>query len=371
MNGRVRVAIVGCGWVTEHRHLPALRRLPVADVVAVADVDERRLNSVADRFGIRSRHTDVQTLLADQAVEAVAVCTPLPSHAAIGLAALEAGKHVLIEKPLAASLEDCDRLIERAATSRRTAMVGLNLRWHRLVRQAREIIHRGRLGPTLMVSTVLASYHHAIPGWRERRAEGGGVLCEQAVHMYDLWRFVLDSEVDEVFASTRAGRWREETATVTARLANGTLVTSAFSWGTGNVCYLDIFGDRGRLQVDCLRFDGLQHLSRDEHPGDLGVRLRRLPSVLRGLATVPATLRDGGDYLASYREEWRHFLHAVRRGTPAEPTLLDGRRALEVILAAQTSSDLGRPVRVAEFGRPGVATPAPPPGARPPLSEAM
>ena len=370
MEGRVRVGIVGCGWITEHRHLPALSRLPGVEVVAVADVDETRLTRVADRFRIRARHTDFRTLLGSPAVEAVAVCTPLLSHAAVGLAALEAGKHLFIEKPLAGSLEECDRLIERAAATRRAAMVGLNLRWHHLVRQAREVMRRGGVGSTAMVNTVLASYHHSIPAWRERRGEGGGVLCEQAVHMYDLWRFVLDSEVEEVFATTRAGRWSEETATVTARLTNGTLVTSAFSWGTGNVCYLDIFGDRGRLHVDCLRFDGLQLLSRDAHPGDLAVRLRRLPSVLRGLAAVPAAMRDGGGYLASYREEWRHFLHAVQSGTPIEPTLRDGRRALEVILAAQASADLGRPVKVAESVRQGI-TASPQAGTPAPVREAM
>jgi predicted dehydrogenase len=343
--------------VTEYRHLPALRRLPEVEVIAAADVDETRLNRVADRFHLPSRHTDYRVLLGDPAIDAVAVCTPLTTHAEIGLAALEAGKHLLIEKPLAASLKECDRLIARAESADRTAMIGLNLRWHRLVRQAREICRSGALGSIIMVNTVLASYHPAIPAWREQRAEGGGVLCEQAVHMYDLWRYVLDTEVEEVFATPRAGRWQEETATVAARLAAGTLVSSEFSWGTGNVCYLDIYGERGRLQVDCLRFDGLQLLRRDEHPGDFGVRLRRLPALVRGLAAVPAAIRDGGEYLASYREEWRHFLEAARRRQPIEPTLQDGRRALEVILAAQASTDLRRPVRLAELERLSVATP--------------
>jgi predicted dehydrogenase len=357
MDGRVRVAFVGCGWVTEYRHLPALRRLPNAEVVALADVDQRRLSTVADRFGIRSRHTDYRRLLDDPAVEAVAVCTPLPSHAEIGLAALEAGKHLLMEKPLALSLADGDRLIERAAALRRTAMVGLNLRWHRLVRRARQIIQDGHLGSPMLASAVLASYHHTIPPWRGKRAEGGGVLCEQAVHMYDLWRFILNSEVDEVFAAVTPGRVAEESAMVTARLMNGSLVTSHFSWGTGNVCYLDIYGSRARLQLDCLRFDGLQLLSLAEHPGDLRVRLRGIPSTVGALAALPATLREGGDYLATYREEWRHFLDGVMHGTPVQPTLLDGRRALEIILAAQASSDIGRPVKVAGVGGPAVSAP--------------
>jgi myo-inositol 2-dehydrogenase/D-chiro-inositol 1-dehydrogenase len=357
--------------VTEYRHLPALRRLPSVDVIALADVDERRLNGVADRFGIRSRHTDYRRLLDDPSVEAVGVCTPLRSHAAIGLAALESGKHLLIEKPLALSLDDCDRLIERAAETQRTTMVGLNLRWHRLIRQARAIIQRGLIGTPMLTSTVLASYHHSIPPWREQRSEGGGVLCEQAVHMYDLWRFVLGAEVEEVYAVAASGRVAEETASVTARLTNGALVTSQFSWGTGNVCYLDIFGSRARLQVDALRFDGLQRLSLDEHPGDLRARLRRIPSTLGALAAIPATFKDGGDYLATYRAEWRHFLDGVTLRRPVQPTLLDGRRALEVILAAQASSDLGRPVRVAGPDGPGTAVPLTAVGTRVPAREVM
>jgi predicted dehydrogenase len=357
--------------VTEYRHLPALGRLPEADVIAVADVDEARLNRVADRFHVPARHADFRELLADDAVQAVAVCTPLQSHAAIGLAALEAGKHLFIEKPLAWSLEECDRLIERAETSRLTTMMGLNLRWHRLVRRARDICRGGTLGTILMANTILASYLPSVPAWRAQRAEGGGVLCEQAVHMFDLWRFILGGEIDEVFAVTRAGRWAEESAMVTARLGNGTLITAEFSWGTGNACALSIFGEGGRLYVDCLRFDGLQLLSRAERPGDLGVRLRRIPAVLRDLGTVPAALRDGGSYLTSYHEEWRRFLQAVRSGMPIDPTLRDGRRALEVILAARASSDLGRPVKVADLETLGVVAISSQPGASPQLSEAM
>jgi myo-inositol 2-dehydrogenase/D-chiro-inositol 1-dehydrogenase len=249
-------------------------------------------------------------------------------------------------------------------------MVGLNLRWHRLIRRARQMIQQGDLGAPMLASTILASYHATIPPWRRQRSEGGGVLCEQAVHMYDLWRFMLGAEVDEVFAVAAAGRVAEESAIVTARLTNGALVTSQFSWGTGNVCYLDIFGSAARLQLDALRFDGLQLLSLAEHPGDLRVRFRRIRSTVGALATLPATFGDGGDYLATYRAQWRHFLDGVRTGAPVQPTLLDGRRALEVILAAQASSDLGHPVKVSGADRPDVEVARAAAGGRTPAREA-
>lgn len=87
-------------------------------------------------------------------VEAVAICVPLRYRRAIALAALDAGKHAFIEKPLTLSLDEADQLIKRAAQSPRKVMVSFNKRWHRLVRQAREMIQRGALGPLELVVTV-------------------------------------------------------------------------------------------------------------------------------------------------------------------------------------------------------------------------
>jgi predicted dehydrogenase len=78
-------------------------------------------------------------------------------------------------------------------------MVAFNLRWHRLVRQAREVIQRRTLGPLTLIRTALTSYHENVPEWRRRRELGGGALFELAVHHFDLWRFLLQSEVEEVF----------------------------------------------------------------------------------------------------------------------------------------------------------------------------
>ncbi|MGH7824568.1 MAG: Gfo/Idh/MocA family protein [Candidatus Binatia bacterium] len=86
-------------------------------------------------------------------------------------------------------------------------MLGFNLRWHRLVRRARETIRRGTLGMIQMIRTVLTSYHENVPEWRRYRTQGGGVLFEQAVHHFDLWRYLLQSEVEEVFATSRSGKW--------------------------------------------------------------------------------------------------------------------------------------------------------------------
>ena len=85
-------------------------------------------------------------------------------------------------------------------------MVGFNLRWHRLIRKARGLLQRGAVGEVETIRTILVSYHDAPPEWRKQRALGGGPFSfEQGVHLFDLWRFLLQSEVEEVFATSRSG----------------------------------------------------------------------------------------------------------------------------------------------------------------------
>ena len=167
-------------------------------------------------------------MLEDRTIEAIAICVPAQFHVEIALAALDAGKHVFIEKPLALTLEDCDRLISRATGLPLQVMQGFNTRWHRLIREARTLFHQGLLGPLEIVRSVLTSCHTDVPEWRKRRALGGGVFFEMGVHHFDLWRYILSEEVEEISAHSRSGAGEDESATITARLESGALVSADF-----------------------------------------------------------------------------------------------------------------------------------------------
>jgi predicted dehydrogenase len=348
----IKLAFVGCGRVTETRHLPALRHFSDTQVVALADINLDRLNKVADLFHIRDRYTDYRQLLKDRSIDAVAVCVPAQFHVEVALAALDAGKHLFIEKPLALNLEESDQLIERAARfPHLKVIIGFNMRWHRLVRQARAIIQQGDLGRVQLIRTVLTSYHDSVPEWRKHRELGGGVLFEQAVHHFDLWRFLLQSEVVEVFATSRSRAWEDEVATVAARMANGVLVSSVLSERTSESNEIEIYGQGGRLRVDVYRFDGFEY-SPCLYPS---YRIRnRFKKMTRTLAAVPFALfkmTQGGDFLASYQAEWRHFLDAIRQDTLMESALEDGRSALQVALAAVKAASLGRSIKITPGAR--------------------
>jgi myo-inositol 2-dehydrogenase/D-chiro-inositol 1-dehydrogenase len=347
--GMIRLGIVGCGNVTQLRHLPALRRVSGVKVSAVSDINPARLDHVAGQFDAVRRYTDYRQLIEAGEVDAVAVCVPPQLHAEVTLAALEANKHVFIEKPLALSLEECDLL--RACAARHVAlkiMVGFNLRWHRLVRAARETIRRNELGEIKLVRSVFTSgvrLSDDFAEWRMRQQSGGGALFELGVHHFDLLRFLFEKDVEEIYASSLS---EGETAIVAARLNGGTQVVSAFSEGTGENHEIEIYGERGWLRVSCYRADGLEQFGAAEYPDALMTRLRGLTRTLLKVPRMIRQSRRGGDYVASYEEEWRHFVGAITHDSPVASTLTDGRRALEIALAAWEANTTKRAIRLGQ-----------------------
>ena len=178
-NGTViKIGIIGCGNVAEKRHIPAINSLKNAEVIAIADVDEDRLKRVGAKFQIKKQYVDYKELIVNQDIEAVGVCVPLKFHFEVALAVMKVKKHLLIEKPLAMSLDETDKLINLASKIDTKVMVGLNRRWHRLVREARDIIRRGSLGHISLINAVFSSAHNKqhIPEWRKRRIDGGREL---------------------------------------------------------------------------------------------------------------------------------------------------------------------------------------------------
>jgi UDP-N-acetyl-2-amino-2-deoxyglucuronate dehydrogenase len=198
---RVRTAVVGCGKVGQI-HAQALSALPESEFVAACDVDLQRAESFATRFGVRP-YGDVARLLAESGIQAVCIATPHPLHAEPAIQAALAGVHVLVEKPLAASLNDCDLML--AATRRLGTKLGVisQRRWYEPVRRLKSAIDAGKIGrPVLGVFTMLSwrdpSYYQSDP-WRGRwDTEGGGVLVNQSPHMLDLLRWLMDDPVAEV-----------------------------------------------------------------------------------------------------------------------------------------------------------------------------
>lgn len=350
----VKIGVIGCGKVSQARHLPCLQSLPESQVVALADIDAHCLKSVGDRFAIVTRYHDYQDLLQDSALDVAAICLPVSSHVPAALMALQAGKHVFIEKPLCLCQEEAHALIEAAAKSGKKVMLGFNLRWHRHMRSARKIIQQGSLGPIRLVRFLFTTgirHQQEVPEWRKRRRLGGGVLIENAVHCFDLLRFLFACEVAEIYAQGRSDEWDDETACISCRLENGILAAAQFSESTSDCKELEILGQNGGLRISFHRFDGFQLLPIGRFAGDIQTRLKTILNTMKELPKAIPTIRRGGELQASFYAEWRSFVNCIRQDQPVQCGLEDGLQALQITLAAVRSAVTGRPIAIAQAPR--------------------
>ena len=346
----LRIALVGAGEVTEHKHLRALRYVRGARVVALADPDTARCARVADRYGIGLRLSQARECFSADVADVVGILTPPGTHAELALESLSKGRHVLVEKPLALTIRDCDMLVAAAGQSTVVAMTGFHMRWHRLLVRAREVIASGSLG---RLESIRATWNSprgddTAPPWKRTRVTGGGAIVELGVHLFDQWRYLTGAEVIDVFARARHGTRDDESATISASLSNGMLAEAVVSERASHEIEMEVCGELGRLRVSCQRFDGLETYARQETDGMIGSRARGIARTLRELPRGLARMRRMGDYGDSYRGEWQHLVDVVRSGSQPACTMVDGREAVRVALAATASASSGLSVRVAD-----------------------
>lgn len=348
----VRIGVVGCGRAATSLHVPALARVPGTAVVALADSDPERLEELASRCEGAATYANYPDLLDDERVTLVAVCVPVTLHAEVAAAALHAGKHVFIEKPLALRLDECDCLVDQAMHAESSgirSVVGFNLRSHRLLRQARDVVRSGTLGETELLRTLwTADWSGATrPAWHALRAQGGGALLEIGAHQADLWRWLLDSEVESVHALSRSTAFDDQTAVFQARTTSGVPVSAAVSQRTVSHNVVEVFGSRGSLRLSCYHADSLEVATAG---GPTGGVWRRIEPLLGKAARLPAAIqaaRRGGDFQMSYTHEWERIVAALRGGGPMPATVYDGRQAAAIVMAALRSAEQGSAVSLA------------------------
>lgn len=337
----IKLGIIGCGRVAEERHLPALKMLDKIKIVAISDVDSDRMQKVGGQLRVENQFADYRELIDCQGVEAVGVLTPTTSHAEISTAVLEANKHLLLEKPMAMNMDECDQLIEKSHQSSCKVLLGFNLRWHRLVQQARKFIKSGAMGNIKAINSVYTHYRlgQYAPDWHRKFALGGGVAFNEAVHHFDLWRYFTDSQIEKVSSFNRPSVYYEdETHVTSASLSNGTLATGIFTFQTSPTSEVEIYGDKGRLHLSMYRFDGLNFFPYSIYPGDIFDRFKKLLFTFQQLPQAIQALRLGGDFASTFYYLWQHFIDCINNNTAPGCTLEDGKQAVLASLATMESA---------------------------------
>jgi myo-inositol 2-dehydrogenase / D-chiro-inositol 1-dehydrogenase len=336
----IRVGLIGCGGVGGDVHLRLLRRMPGVTLAAVADLDPNR-RLAAERAGVPTT-ADADALLSRSDIDAVVIAVPPAAHAAVASAALERGRHVYLEKPLAASLADGRAILDawrQPGRPPRVGMVGFNYRFNPLVRKARRLLAGGAIGRPVAVRTVFSIVRRAEPAWRYSAEQGGGPLIEIASHHVDLIAYLFRTRIVDVAASCPVSG-SEATVAVRLHLEDGLEVHSTFSVDGIDDDRIEVVGERGLLTVDRYR---------DWHVRVAGLRpafwrdgLRNAVGTLLGSPHLVRKMRSPY-HEPSYQLALRHFLDAIRGAHPASPDLADGYRTLEVIVGAAQSLTLGRP----------------------------
>jgi len=319
----IGLGLVGAGEVAA-RHVAAAAQVAEVRVVAVTDVDAGRARRLAGHAAAACVDFDALVERAD--VEVVVLATPHALHASLAVRAAASGRHVLVEKPMATTLDDCDRVIAAARAAGVVLWVGQQQRQFGQVRAAREILRDGRLGLPLLYSERRSndySRNGSRPAWfLDPDLAGGGVAMLVGVHTIDRASWLLDAMPVAVSASTAmpAG-WRIETdAAGTIWFDSGP--SAYFAWHSSSDFYHEtvVVCERGQLRVDA---SGLTVVSAD------------------GVTSCPVKVDPDVEYTLSFARQYRALARTLRDGAAPEVTPDEGRRAVATVHALYRSAGQG------------------------------
>jgi predicted dehydrogenase len=355
---KLRSAIIGCGKMAQV-HAQALKNIAETELVAVQSRSGEKVAATAARFGVKA-YADIAEMIQQEQVQVVVICTPHPAHREAAIIAMQHGAHVLTEKPLAVSLEDCDAMLKAAATYNKQLGMVSQRRFLAPCRRIRQAIDAGKLGTPMLGTVVMYGWrdekYYGSDPWRGSWAqEGGGVLVNQAPHQLDLLLWYMGSEMEELY-----GVWQninhpyievEDTAVAIIRFKNGAVGNIVVSNAQKPGIYgkVHIHGSNGAsagVQTD----GGSMFL-----PGQTTI----LEAPLNDIWTVPGDEQqlktwqaedtsefNAGDPVEYYiRQQNRNFIVAVAENREPLVTGGQGRKTVELFTALYRSMKTRQSVR--------------------------
>ena len=336
--GEIRVGVIGCGVIAYWVHLRLLQKMKGVRLEAASDpaADAREKAKTIVRAPI---FADAKDIIDNPDIDAIVICAPTGVHADLSTAALNAGKHIFVEKPIAASASDAQRVVDAALGTGLTAMVGYSRRLHPLYRQAMKLISNNELGAIHAVHSAFTEPigSSEMAGWRETRAAGGGVLLDLGSHHFDLMRWFLADEVASVECSAESDRAEGHTARVSMTMKRGATVQSFFSYRTGRADYLQFIGERGTLMLDRHRSALSLRVSRRWGYGTRDKRV--MPDA--PIAKWRARRLTSPSYEPSYANALESFARSIRGEPTPDCSLADAVKSLDIVLAAEESASSG------------------------------
>ncbi len=255
---KIRWGVIGAGGIADRRTIPGMMLCDNAELVAVMEINMELAEKCRAKWGCKRAYDNEAALLADPEIDAVYIASPVFLHAKQAMAAADAGKHILIEKPLAMTAEEGQKVADYCKEKGVKLAVGLMMRFGAYVQAMKRAIAEGKIGKPVSAYAQFTCWYPDMPGnWRQSKKNGGGgAMMDMGVHCIDLLQYILGTKATQVaaFHDTLSFQYEvEDSSTVMLRMENGAqcVVQSNFNIPDDAAKWrIEVFGDQGRLIGD-------------------------------------------------------------------------------------------------------------------------
>lgn len=333
-------AIIGCGFIAK-KHAAAIDNIPNANLIAVCDRVPNMMDFYKEEYGAKT-YTNSLEMLKDDLIDIVCICTPSGLHAAIAEEVAAAKKHIVIEKPIAMTLEESDRIINATKSNRVKLTVVHPNRFRTVVQETKKILNKNLLGKISHANCLVnwnrgQEYYDQAP-WRGTKKHDGGVLMNQAIHNLDLLLWFIGNPI-EVFSmeDTRLRKMEaEDVSTGVIRFENGVIANVQASTTVYPKNYeesITIFGEKGTLKIggtNALHFEKIEIQDLEIH--EIQEIINRVENDPWGIPGHQRILEE--------------MILAVQNNKEPVVTGEDGKRALKLVLAFYESAESKRLINI-------------------------
>ncbi len=329
-----KIGVIGGGSIARHCHIPGYAADADCELTAIADPEVKSWEAVREKWKFQREYASWQEMFANEKLDLVSVCAPNIFHADAAIAAMESGADVILEKPIATTVKDAERIIECQKRTQKRVAVGFSHRFNPLERAAREALLSGAIGKPYMIRVRFA-HTGPWPGWASTEwfynpeLAGGGAVLDMGIHAFDLVPYLLGEKIRKVTGFSGALRKPievDDNMVCALKIGDACFGYIECGWTSpAGFNGVEIFGDNGSLVVDCNTGEAIQcagTISPD------------------GTSTITRTV-----LASSPRPHWEcemeEFLHQYKNDLPFTAGLTEGLSALRVARAVYRSSETG------------------------------
>lgn len=301
MADKTKIGVIGLGSIAQIVHLPVLSKLPNVEIKAVSDIDKNKLKTLGDKYHLQNQYLDYKDMLNDADLDAVVVTTPTNTHHQVAVDSLNAGKHVLVEKPVARTFDEAKAIYSTSVDKEKVAMVGMNLRFRPDAMLLKSLISSGEMGDPFYIRCGWLRKQSSTQSWfMDKKTAGGGVIIDLGIALLDLatWFFALP-ELKTVSVQAYKHRTKnvEDSAVGIIRFENDKVINFEVSWS--------LFSEKDSLNMSVFGTEGTAHLNPlKAYKIAGGTHIDLAPTI----STASKNM-----YKKSYENEIKHFIASINQ----------------------------------------------------------